>query len=156
MALKIKATDYYQKNLELVDKDFYIKNLEKRTQSKSWSHDNARYIIMQEIKIHLKCKTNFPGEILNEIDKAGFEIKEYGNQDIFCYRKFQEVIITTWDELKRFANEVQTHNTYLVHNEMRGIRRKYMKFIYWYEIYENSIRIILDDIVKRSSQRELR
>lgn len=155
MALKIKSTNYQEKNLELYKRDFYESNLSKEVDSPTWRKDQGRYTILQVVKIHLKCKTNYDGAILQELDRAQYTIETYDSQNIYLERKFKEVLIANWQDMRKFSNEVITHNNYLVHNEMRGIRRKFMKWIYWYEIYENSVRIILDDIVKKTNQRRL-
>jgi len=155
MALKIYSTDYHTKNLELFKRDFYKDHLTKEVDSKTWSKDQGRYTIHQFIRIHLKCKTNYDGAILEELDRAQYHIETYDTQNIFVYREFKEVLIANWRDMKSFSQEVITHNNYLVHNEMRGIRRKFMQWVYWYEIYENNVRIILDDIIKKSNQRRL-
>lgn len=135
--------------------DFYKAHLDNKVSSSTWSRDQGRYTIIQLIKIHLKVKTNYDGGILNELSTAKYNLISYDSQNIFIQREFKEVIISNWQDMKKFSQEVITHNNYLVHNEMRGIRRKFMTWIYWYEIYENNVRIILDDIVKKSSQRKL-
>lgn len=156
MALKIKATSYYEKNLELYSKNYLRTHLNITAKGRKPLSSQSRYVLLNEIRIQLKCKSNFTGDILNEIDTHGFTIESYDNSNIYCKRSFKEVIIMEWREFKQFADEVLSHNVYLVHNEMRGIRKKFMKEIFWYEIYENNVKITLDDIIQQSPQKKLK
>jgi len=155
MALKIRSTDYYAKNAELVGKDYFKSHLTKNVDAPRWYLNEGRYTIMQSIKIHIKLKTNWSSDVLELLEVNGFKVNSYSDRDIFAQRDFKETVIMTWKDAKNFSNEVVTHNTYLVHNEMRSIRKKFMAQFYWYEIYENNVQIILDEFLKKSGQRRL-
>lgn len=154
--MKIRSTDYYTKNLEIYKKDFYRDNLTFNKKFIKWKRRLGRYVIHNRIAIHLRCKTNWPGDIVSELNGHGYELVSYTDQDIFIVKEFTDKILAEWVNAKKFMNEVITYNKYVVHNQMRGVRKKFIKWVYWYEIHSNEINFTLEDVFNTPKSRDKR
>lgn len=147
--MKYRSTDYASKNLEFFSNDYFKDRLSIDKKSVNWERDVGRYIIRQLITVYIKCKSNYTMSILDDLERLGFNIENYGNDFIIITHSFLDTIIGEWNFTQIYINEYVSNNTMQVHNKCRGLKQKYIKEILYYEIQSNNINIQLTDRIKK-------